>query len=44
MGKSGFLTKENYREKKGTKHRMRKLGNGLGRAWKKTEALPGTRS
>jgi hypothetical protein len=31
MGDSGFLPKEGWREKKGTKHRMGRLGNGLGR-------------
>lgn len=40
MGDSGFLPKEGWRENKGAKHRMGKLGNGLGSAWKRTEALP----
>lgn len=40
MGDLDFLPKESWREKKGAKHRMGKLGNGLGSAWKKTQALP----
>lgn len=40
MGDSGFLPKEGWRENKGAKHRMGKLGNGLGSARKRTEALP----
>lgn len=40
MGDSGFLPKEGWRENKGAKHRMGKLGNGLGSAWKRSEALP----
>ena len=44
MGYSGFLPKKSWREKKDTKHRMGKLGKGLGSALRKTAALPGTHS
>lgn len=39
MGDLDFLFKESWREKKGVKYRMGKLGNGLGSVWKKIEVL-----